>query len=90
MILFNKNNLIIELNFKLLLIDPNTRTIQKTLKIDINYYCGRDFELIPLNNSSFLAFTHDTIFQFEIKDSIIFFIGKSEFTASMIAKYPNN
>ena len=88
MIYMNENNLVVELNNKLLLIDTKNKNIQKILKLDIDYYY--EFEMIFLNNTTFLIIIDDKIYQYEIKDSQIFFIGISEFKSSFVLKYPNN
>ena len=90
MLLVNEKNLIVEFNFKLVLIDVKNKTIQKVLKLNIDYYYGGDFEILSLNYSTFIIKTNDEIYQYDIKDSKFVFIGKSELKAGLIAKYPNN
>ena len=91
MILIN-NNLIVELNDKLILIDINNTNKKKELKFEHNAsYMNK------LNEKTFLVGARDYIYQFEIKDEKITLKGEREhpnknkwITYDNIINYPGN
>ena len=88
MILFDKNNLIVEYNYKLVLIDP----IQKFIKVAINH--GRErriHSMIPLNYKQLVTVDFDYYYLYEIENDKIKYIYKMLGRApSNLKKYPDN
>ena len=87
-LLLNDNNLIVELNEKLILIDTKSRVKKE------EYYTGfRRFsdKILGLNNNSFILVVLRKIFKYKVENSGITFVDKNQnMHVNMISKYPDN
>lgn len=89
MLLFDKNNLIVERNGKLVLIDPVKKSIKKEFKNERD----QNFErIILLNNKTFLVVgSNNNLYQYEINNNNINLIFKKLLeNSSCFDKYPHN
>ena len=82
------NNLIVELNEKLILIDTKSRVKKE------EYYTGfRRFsdKILGLNNNSFILVVLGKIFEFKVDNSGITIVDENQYmNVNMISKYPDN
>ena len=83
--LANQNNLIVERNYKYMLIDPRKKVIIGEFKIEISLD-----KVISLNDKIFLGSNGKKIKQCQIKNNKIELIEEKKIKNDLIIKYPDN
>ena len=83
--LANQNNLIVERNYKYMLIDPRKKVIIGEFKIEISLD-----KVISLNDKTFLGSNGKKIKQCQIKNNKIELIEEKKIKNDLIIKYPDN
>ena len=87
-LLLNDDNLIVELNKKLILINTKSRVKKEEYDTGLRRFSDK---ILRLNNNSFILVVLGKIFEFKADNSGIDFVGKNEFMyANGISKYPDN
>lgn len=87
-LLLNDNNLIVELNEKLILINTKSRVKKEEFNTGLRRFSDKIFRL---NNNLFILVVLGKIFEYNAHNSSITFVDKNEFLhVNEISKYPDN